>query len=86
MINTYLNDLDAFISANDAVTNVDVIRRDIRETGLGKIALYRYCLKLKDRLLSLQKGSLRKGENLIQLWALSFFLSALCPMPLSSEE
>jgi len=25
MINTYLNDLDAFISANDAVANVDVI-------------------------------------------------------------
>lgn len=39
MINTYLNDLDAFISANDAVANVDVIRRDIRDTGLEKIAL-----------------------------------------------
>ena len=44
----YLNDLDAFISANDAVANVDVIRRDIRDTGLEKIALYRYRLKLKD--------------------------------------
>ena len=48
MINTYLNDLDAFISANDAVANVDVIRRDISDTGLEKIALYRYRLKLKD--------------------------------------
>lgn len=48
MINTYLNDLDAFISANDAVVNVNVIRRDIRDTGLEKIALYRYRLKLKD--------------------------------------
>jgi hypothetical protein len=48
MINTYLNDLDAFISANDAVANVDIIRRDIRDTGLEKIALYRYRLKLKD--------------------------------------
>jgi len=48
MINTYLNDLDAFISANDAVANIDVIRRDIRDTGLEKIALYRYRLKLKD--------------------------------------
>jgi len=44
----YLNDLDAFISANDAVANVDVIRRDIRDTGLEKIAFYRYRLKLKD--------------------------------------
>ena len=48
MINTYLNDLDAFISANDAVANVDVLRRDIRDTGLEKTALYRYRLKLKD--------------------------------------
>ena len=47
----YLNDLDAFISANDAVANVDVIRRDIRDTGLEKIALYRYRLKLKDGLI-----------------------------------
>ncbi len=37
MINTYLNDLDAFISANDAVADVDVLRRDIRDTGLEKI-------------------------------------------------
>jgi len=49
MINTYLNDLDAFISANDAVANVDIIRRDIRDTGLEKIALYRYRLKYKER-------------------------------------
>jgi len=63
MINTYLNDLDAFISANDAVANIDVIRRDIRDTGLEKIALYRYRLKLKDgsivelteRIVTIQK-------------------------------
>lgn len=33
---------------NDAVANVDVIRRDVRDTGLEKTALYRYRLKLKD--------------------------------------
>ncbi len=67
MINTYLNDLDAFISANDAVANVDVIRRDIRDTGLEKIALYRYRLKLKDgSIVELTERIIEEREKLIQ--------------------
>ncbi len=48
MINKYLNDLDALISASPAIIDVDIIRRDIHDTGLEKIALYCYRIKLKD--------------------------------------
>lgn len=48
MINSYLRNLDALITAAAVVAEVKVIRRDIRDTGLEKIALYRYRLKLKD--------------------------------------
>ncbi len=48
MINKYLNNLDALISASPAIIDVDIIRRDIRDTGLEKIALYCYRIKLKD--------------------------------------
>lgn len=48
MINRYLSDLDTFISANEVVADVRIIRRDIRDTGLEKTALYRYRLKLND--------------------------------------
>ena len=48
MINSYLRNLDALITAAFVVAEVKVIRKDIRDTGLEKIALYRYHLKLKD--------------------------------------
>jgi len=48
VINKYLNNLDALISASPAIIDVDIIRRDIRDTGLEKIALYCYRIKLKD--------------------------------------
>ncbi len=48
MIDKYLNDLDAFLSASPAVVEIDILRRDFRDTGLEKIALYRYRLKLQD--------------------------------------
>lgn len=48
MINNYIEDLDAFISASPAISEISIIRRDIRDTGLEIIALYRYQLKFKD--------------------------------------
>jgi hypothetical protein len=48
MINRYLRNLDTFIAATAVVAEVKVIRRDIRDTDLEKIALYRYRLKLED--------------------------------------
>ena len=48
MINSYLRNLDALIASAAVVAEIKVIRRDIRDTGLEKIALYRYRLKLKD--------------------------------------
>jgi hypothetical protein len=48
MINRYLSDLDTFISTNEVVTDVHIIRRDIRDTGIEKTAIYRYRLTMND--------------------------------------
>ena len=65
MINKYLNDLDALISASPAVVDVDIIRRDIRDTGLEKIALYLYRIKLKDgSTIEITERLLEEGKKL----------------------
>ena len=65
MINKYLNDLDAMISASPEVVDVDIIRRDIRDTGLEKIALYRYRIKLKDgSTIEITERLLEEGKKL----------------------
>ncbi len=65
MINKYLNDLDTFISASPAIVDVDIIRRDIRDTGLEKIALYRYRIKLKDgSTIEITERLLEEGKRL----------------------
>jgi len=65
VINKYLNDLDALISASPAVVDVDIIRRDIRDTGLEKIALYRYRIKLKDgSTIEITERLLEEGKKL----------------------
>ena len=56
MINSYLQNLDALISAAAVIAEIKVIRREIRDTGFEKIALYRYRLKLRMlQQLNLQK-------------------------------
>jgi len=42
MIERYMNDLDVLISASPSIVDIDIIRRDIRDTGLEKTALFRY--------------------------------------------
>ena len=51
MIERYMNDLDVLISASPSIVDIDIIRRDIRDTGLEKTALFRYRLKLIDESL-----------------------------------
>ena len=46
MIERYMNDLDVLISASPSIVDIDIIRRDIRDTGLEKTALFRYRIKL----------------------------------------
>lgn len=41
MIKKYINDLEGFLIAFSAVIDIDVIRRDIRDTGFEKFALFR---------------------------------------------
>ena len=48
MIESYMNDLDVLISASASIVEIDIIRRDIRDTGLEKTALFRYRIKLID--------------------------------------
>jgi len=65
VINKYLNDLDALISASPAIIDVDIIRRDIRDTGLEKIALYCYRIKLKDgSTIEITERLLEEGKKL----------------------
>jgi hypothetical protein len=51
MIERYMNDLDVLISASPSIVDIYIIRRDIRDTGLEKTALFRYRLKLIDESL-----------------------------------
>ncbi|MCK5101821.1 MAG: hypothetical protein KAR17_03365 [Cyclobacteriaceae bacterium] len=51
MIESYMNDLDVLISASASIVEIDIIRRDIRDTGLEKTALFRYRIKLIDESL-----------------------------------
>jgi hypothetical protein len=51
MIERYVNDLDVLISASPSIVDISIIRRDIRDTGLEKTALFRYRIKLIDESL-----------------------------------
>jgi hypothetical protein len=51
MIERYMNDLDVLISASASIVDIDIIRRDIRDTGLEKTAIFRYRIKLIDESL-----------------------------------
>jgi hypothetical protein len=51
MIERYMNDLDVLISASAFIVDIDIIRRDIRDTGLEKTALFCYRIKLIDESL-----------------------------------
>ena len=51
MIERYMNDLDVLISASPSIVDIDIIRRDIRDTGLEKTALFRYRIGLIDESL-----------------------------------
>ena len=46
-----MNDLDVLISASPSIVDIDIIRRDIRDTGLEKTALFRYRIGLIDESL-----------------------------------
>ena len=45
MINEYLKKLEELISASPEVTDVEIIRKSIWDTGLEKVALFRYRLR-----------------------------------------
>jgi hypothetical protein len=65
MINHFLKELDAFICASDAISDIEIIRRDIRDTGLEKTLIYRYRLKLKDEsLVELTERLIEEKGNL----------------------
>jgi hypothetical protein len=66
MIESYMNDLDVLISASASIVEIDIIRRDIRDTGLEKTALFRYRIKLIDEsLIEITERILEEGGRLI---------------------
>ena len=65
MIKKFLNDLDAFISASHAISEIDIVRRDVRETGFEKTVIYRYRLKLENgSMIELTERIVEEGANL----------------------
>lgn len=51
MINEYLKKLEELISASPEVIDVEIIRKSIWDTGLEKVALFRYKLTMSDKSL-----------------------------------
>ena len=65
MIEKFLNDLDAFLSASPSISDIDIVRRDIRDTGLEKIAIYRYRLQLENgSMIELTERMIEEGTSL----------------------
>ncbi|MCE2434184.1 MAG: hypothetical protein J4F29_14890 [Candidatus Latescibacteria bacterium] len=48
MIETYLQQIDALLSSNPLVSEVQILRRSIRDTELEKVLNYRYRVTLAD--------------------------------------
>lgn len=48
MIETYLQQIDELLSANPLVSEVQILRRSIRDTELEKVLNYRYRVTLAD--------------------------------------
>ncbi len=48
MIETYLRQIDELLSANPLVSEVQILRRSIRDTELEKVLNYRYRVTLAD--------------------------------------
>lgn len=65
MIEEYLRKLDEFISSTPEIIDVKVIRRSIWDTGLEKVANYRYKLTMSDgSLLELTERLIEERETL----------------------
>lgn len=48
MIEDYLREIDELISSAPEVIDVEIVRRSVWDTGLEKVALYRYRLSMSD--------------------------------------
>jgi len=65
MMEKYLRDLDELISVASEVINVEIIRRSVWDTGLEKVAIYRYRLTMIDgSLLELTERLVEEREAL----------------------
>jgi len=65
MMEKHLRDLDELISVASEVINVEIIRRSVWDTGLEKVAIYRYRLTMIDgSLLELTERLVEERETL----------------------
>jgi hypothetical protein len=67
MLDEYLKELDDFILSADEIIKVEILRREIWDTELEKIAIYRYRIHLKDEaFLELTERLLEESGTLIR--------------------
>lgn len=65
MIEEYLQQLDALLSASPAVRNIEIIRRSLHDTELEKVLIYRYRITLVDGgLVEMTERVLEVGRSL----------------------
>ena len=65
MMEKHLRDLDELISVASEVINVEIIIRSVWDTGLEKVAIYRYRLTMIDgSLLELTERLVEERETL----------------------
>jgi hypothetical protein len=65
MIEDYLREIDELISSATEVIDVELVRRSVWDTGLEKVALYRYRLSMSDgSLLEVTERLVEEKETL----------------------
>lgn len=65
VITAYLQALDELIGAAPEVKAIEILRRSLWDTGMEKIAMYRYKLIMSDgSLLELTERLIQEGESL----------------------
>ncbi len=65
MLEDYLREIDELISSATEALDVEILRRSVWDTGLEKVALYRYRLSMSDgSLLELTERLVEEKETL----------------------
>lgn len=65
MLIKYLNELDDIILSAEEIVNIEILRKELWDTGLEKIAIYRYRIYFhNNNLLEMTERLIEKEEHL----------------------